>query len=242
MAETCRHAVSEGIDAVAFGDLFLEDVRAYRERQLAPTGLEPLFPLWKIPTDELAVEMIAGGLRARLSCVDTKQLPAALAGREFDLSLLRDLPAAADPCGERGEFHTCVYAGPMFRAADADHHRRSRHPPTALVSQPAQRRVELSPPHVAGPVRFHIFRVRINLLRDLDSLPARFVQVLPMSRAHAGQQRAAKRAAFFGYQNFYRVAVDAGLNLSPKRPRAPPPPRRIPVTGMPSWLKRVKLS
>ena len=93
---------------------FLPDVRAYRENQLKPTGLEPLFPLWQIPTDALAREMIAGGLRARLSCVDTKQLPAAFAGREFDAALLRDLPPEADPCGERGEFHTCVYAGPMF--------------------------------------------------------------------------------------------------------------------------------
>jgi uncharacterized protein (TIGR00290 family) len=116
MAEACRHAVDEKIDAVAFGDLFLADVRAYRERQLAPTGLEPIFPLWKIPTDALAREMIAGGLRARLSCVDTEQIPAAFAGREFDADLLHDLPASADPCGERGEFHTCVYAGPMFSA------------------------------------------------------------------------------------------------------------------------------
>jgi uncharacterized protein (TIGR00290 family) len=116
MAETCQRAIAEKIDAVAFGDLFLEDVRSYRIKQLAPTGLEPIFPLWQIPTDALAREMIAGGLRARLSCVDTKQLPAAYAGREFDLSLLRDLPAEADPCGERGEFHTCVYAGPMFSA------------------------------------------------------------------------------------------------------------------------------
>jgi uncharacterized protein (TIGR00290 family) len=116
MAEVCRRAVAERIDAVAFGDLFLEDVRAYRERQLAPTGLEPLFPLWRIPTDELARAMISAGLRARLSCVDTKQLPAAFAGREFDASLLSDLPPQADPCGERGEFHTCVYEGPMFTA------------------------------------------------------------------------------------------------------------------------------
>jgi uncharacterized protein (TIGR00290 family) len=116
MAEACRRAIDEKIDAVAFGDLFLTDVRAYRERQLAPTGLEPIFPLWDIPTDKLAREMIAGGLRARLSCVDTEQIPASLAGREFDADLLRDLPAAADPCGERGEFHTCVYAGPMFSA------------------------------------------------------------------------------------------------------------------------------
>ena len=115
MAEACNRAVAEHIDAVAFGDLFLADVRAYRETQLKPTGLEPLFPLWQIPTDALAREMIASGLRARLSCVDTKQLPGSFAGREFDASLLDDLPPETDPCGERGEFHTCVYAGPMFR-------------------------------------------------------------------------------------------------------------------------------
>lgn len=114
MAEACARAVAERVDAIAFGDLFLADVRAYRERQLAPTGLEPLFPLWEIPTDRLAREMMDGGLRARLSCVDSKQLPADFAGREFDASLLRDLPCSVDPCGERGEFHTCVYAGPMF--------------------------------------------------------------------------------------------------------------------------------
>lgn len=114
MAEACARAVAERIDAIAFGDLFLADVRAYRERQLAPTGLEPLFPLWQIPTDRLAREMMEGGLRARLACVDTKQLSADFAGREFDASLLQDLPSATDPCGERGEFHTCVYAGPMF--------------------------------------------------------------------------------------------------------------------------------
>jgi uncharacterized protein (TIGR00290 family) len=116
MSDVCQRAIAERIDAVAFGDLFLPDVRAYRERQLAPTGLEPLFPLWQIPTAALAYEMIAGGLRARLSCVDTQQLPAAFAGREFDADLLRDFPPEVDPCGERGEFHTCVYAGPMFTA------------------------------------------------------------------------------------------------------------------------------
>ena len=116
MAEACQRAIDEKIDAVAFGDLFLRDVRAYRERQLAPTGLKPIFPLWEISTDALAREMIDGGLRARLSCVDTQQLPAEFAGREFDDDLLRDLPQGADRCGERGEFHTCVYAGPMFRA------------------------------------------------------------------------------------------------------------------------------
>ena len=116
MADACNRAIDEHIDAVAFGDLFLADVRAYRETQLKPTGLEPLFPLWEIPTDKLAREMIAGGLRAKLACVDTKQLPGNFAGREFDEDLLRDLPAETDPCGERGEFHTCVYAGPMFVA------------------------------------------------------------------------------------------------------------------------------
>jgi uncharacterized protein (TIGR00290 family) len=114
MAEACARAVREKIDAVAFGDLFLADVRAYRERQLASTGLEPLFPLWEMPTDALAREMISGGLRARLACVDTRQLPAQFAGRDFDGALLAEMPASVDPCGERGEFHTCVYAGPMF--------------------------------------------------------------------------------------------------------------------------------
>ena len=99
---------------VAFGDLFLEDVRRYRERTLTGTGLTPLFPLWQTPTHQLAREMIDGGLRARLSCVDTRVLDASFAGREFDASLLADLPASVDPCGENGEFHTCVYEGPMF--------------------------------------------------------------------------------------------------------------------------------
>ena len=116
MAEACDRARRERVDAIAFGDLFLRDVRAYRERHLQATGLEPIFPLWQIPTDKLAREMIAGGLRSRISCVDTKQLPAKFAGREFDAALLNELPAETDPCGERGEFHTCVYDGPMFRA------------------------------------------------------------------------------------------------------------------------------
>jgi len=114
MAELCQRAIQEKVDAIAFGDLFLPDIRAYREKQLKPTGLEPLFPLWELPTDALAREMIAVGLRAKLTCVDTKQLPASFAGREFDEALLRDLPSGTDPCGERGEFHSCVYAGPIF--------------------------------------------------------------------------------------------------------------------------------
>jgi len=116
MREVCRRAVDEGIAGVAFGDLFLRDIRTYRETQLKPTGLEPLFPLWEQPTAALAREMIAAGLRAKLTCVDTKQLSPSFAGREFDAALLSDLPHEADPCGERGEFHTCVYAGPMFKA------------------------------------------------------------------------------------------------------------------------------
>ena len=94
MRAACDRAVSEKVDAIAFGDLFLEDVRAYREAQLQPTGLNPLFPLWQLPTTELAREMIAGGLQAKLTCVDTKQLPAEFVGRDYDLSLLRELPAA----------------------------------------------------------------------------------------------------------------------------------------------------
>jgi diphthamide synthase (EF-2-diphthine--ammonia ligase) len=105
------------VDSVAFGDLFLADIRAYRENQLRNTGLEPLFPLWEIPTDSLAQEMIDSGLRAKIVCVDTKQLPYSFAGRDYDRQLLEDLPAGIDPCGERGEFHTCVYAGPIFSAA-----------------------------------------------------------------------------------------------------------------------------
>jgi len=109
-------AVASGFTHAAFGDLFLEDVRKYREDRLSGSGLEPLFPVWGIPTRELASEMIDGGLRARLACVDTRVLDASFIGREFDRSLLADLPDGIDPCGENGEFHSCVYAGPMFRA------------------------------------------------------------------------------------------------------------------------------
>jgi uncharacterized protein (TIGR00290 family) len=115
MAAACRRAVAEGFDTIAFGDLFLRDIRAYRERQLADSGLTPIFPLWEIPTAQLARDMVAGGLCARLSCVDSKQLDPSFAGREFDQALLGDLPATVDPCGENGEFHTCVYDGPIFR-------------------------------------------------------------------------------------------------------------------------------
>lgn len=115
MGEVMRASAAEGIEAIAFGDLFLAEIRKYRERQMAGTGIEPLFPLWGIPTDKLAREMIAGGLRARLTCVDPI-LPREFAGREFDLKLLEDLPEGVDPCGENGEFHSFVYDGPMFRS------------------------------------------------------------------------------------------------------------------------------
>jgi uncharacterized protein (TIGR00290 family) len=116
MAEACTKAVAEGIEGVAFGDLFLEDVRAYRERQMKGTGLEPIFPVWGWPTRELAREMIASGLKAKLTCVDTEKIDRRFAGCEFDEALLSALPTEADPCGERGEFHSFVYAGPMLKA------------------------------------------------------------------------------------------------------------------------------
>jgi uncharacterized protein (TIGR00290 family) len=114
MAGVCADAVSQGVSAIAFGDLFLADSRAYRERQLQGTGLEPLFPLWQIPTGELAREMIAGRLRAKLVCGDPKKLAPEFAGRDFDEQLLADFPPEVDPCGENGEFHSFVYGGPMF--------------------------------------------------------------------------------------------------------------------------------
>ena len=114
MAVACARAVRDGFVGVAFGDLFLEDIRAYRVAKLAGTGLEPVFPVWGIPTDVLAAEMMAGGLRARLTCVDPRKVPAELAGREWDAALLKELPVGADPCGENGEFHSFAFAGPMF--------------------------------------------------------------------------------------------------------------------------------
>jgi uncharacterized protein (TIGR00290 family) len=116
MAKTCARAVAEGIEGVAFGDLFLEDVRAYREKQLKDSGLQPVFPVWGLPTRALAEEMIASGTRAKLTCVDTGKLDRSFAGREFDGALLSALPKDVDPCGERGEFHSFVYAGPMLDA------------------------------------------------------------------------------------------------------------------------------
>lgn len=115
MARAVEKAKTEGITVMAFGDLFLEEIRRYREERFAGSGIEPIFPIWGLPTDKLAREMVAAGLRARVTCVDPKQLSASFAGREFDAEFLADLPSTADPCGERGEFHTFAYDGPMFR-------------------------------------------------------------------------------------------------------------------------------
>jgi uncharacterized protein (TIGR00290 family) len=114
MAEAMIEARERGITRVIFGDLFLEDIRAYREEKLRGTGIEPVFPLWKIPTEKLAHDMIAGGLKAHVVCIDPKKVPIPLAGAWFDENLLAKLPPDVDPCAENGEFHTCVFGGPMF--------------------------------------------------------------------------------------------------------------------------------
>ena len=114
MRAILERAVAEGFTHAAFGDLFLEDVRAYRERQLDGTGLAPVFPLWGRDTQKLAREMIVAGLEATLTCVDPRALDRSFAGRPFDAALLDDLPPAVDPCGERGEFHSFASSGPMF--------------------------------------------------------------------------------------------------------------------------------
>jgi hypothetical protein len=113
----CAKAISDSIDGIAFGDLFLEDVLAYRLRQMKGTGLESIFPLWGLPTRALAEEMVTSGLRAKLTCVDTRKLDPEFAGRDFDLSFLSALPREVDPCGENGEFHSFVYAGPMLNSS-----------------------------------------------------------------------------------------------------------------------------
>lgn len=114
MSGACARAVAEGVEAVAFGDLFLEDVRQYRVAKLAGTGLEPLFPVWGLDTRALAREMIAAGVKTRLVCVDPRKLSKEFAGRDLDEALLRGLPVGVDPCGENGEFHSFVYGGPML--------------------------------------------------------------------------------------------------------------------------------
>ena len=116
MAEACATIKASGVHHVIFGDLFLEDIRAYRERTLAAIGMTPIFPLWGRDTRQLAREMIDSGLVAHLVCLDPKRTPASLAGRRFDATLLKEIPPDVDPCGEKGEFHTVVTQGPMFSA------------------------------------------------------------------------------------------------------------------------------
>jgi len=115
MAAALQAAKASGITHIIFGDLYLEDIRAYREEKLKGTGITPVFPIWLRPTAELAREMIAAGVEAHLAVVDLKKLPASFAGRRFEAGLLNDLPAGADPCGENGEFHSFVSAGPMLK-------------------------------------------------------------------------------------------------------------------------------
>jgi diphthamide synthase (EF-2-diphthine--ammonia ligase) len=114
MAAAMGDAKARGVTHIIFGDLYLEDVRAYREKNLAATGITPVFPLWQKPTGRLARDMIEAGVEAHLAVIDLKKLPAAFAGRRFDAGLIDALPASSDPCGENGEFHTFVSAGPML--------------------------------------------------------------------------------------------------------------------------------
>jgi uncharacterized protein (TIGR00290 family) len=116
MRAVCQRATAEGIPAVAFGDLFLQDIRDYRIKQLQGTGLEPIFPVWQIPTDQLGRDMITAGLKAKITCVDPTKVEKSFAGREYDQQLIKDLPPGVDPCGENGEFHTFVYDAPVFSA------------------------------------------------------------------------------------------------------------------------------
>ena len=114
MSAVCQRATTEGITAIAFGDLFLQDIRDYRVRQLQGSGLEPLFPVWQIPTEQLGRDMIAAGVKAKITCVDPSKLAKSFAGRDYDLRLLQVLPPEIDPCGENGEFHTFVCDAPVF--------------------------------------------------------------------------------------------------------------------------------
>jgi uncharacterized protein (TIGR00290 family) len=116
MAAAMQRARGEGVTHMIFGDLFLEDIRRYREEKLAGSGITPVFPLWGLDTRRLASQMVGAGLQALLTCVDPRQLDESFAGRQFDADLLADLPGNVDPCGENGEFHTFACRGPMFRA------------------------------------------------------------------------------------------------------------------------------
>ena len=112
--EMLRRAVAAGVQAIAFGDLFLEDVRDYRIKQLQGTGLDAMFPLWGLPTEALGLEMIAAGVKAKITCLDPGKLDEQYAGAEYDEAFVRGLPTGVDPCGEKGEFHTFVYEAPVF--------------------------------------------------------------------------------------------------------------------------------
>jgi uncharacterized protein (TIGR00290 family) len=114
MDEFVTREKESGVECFAFGDLFLEDIRAYREKSLSGSGIAPIFPIWGIDTRVLATTMLEGGLRAQITCVDPSQLAAEFSGREYDTSFLRDLPPEVDPCGENGEFHSFAFDGPMF--------------------------------------------------------------------------------------------------------------------------------
>jgi uncharacterized protein (TIGR00290 family) len=114
MRGVCQRATAHGITAIAFGDLFLREIRDYRIRQLRGSGLEPLFPIWEMPTDQLSRDLIAAGVKAKITCVDPSKLARSFAGQEYDLGLLQVLPGGIDPCGENGEFHTFVYDAPVF--------------------------------------------------------------------------------------------------------------------------------
>jgi len=116
MGNFIEQVKSQGIDCIAFGDLFLEGIRSYREESLAGTGIIPLFPLWEMPTNGLSKEMINSGLRAIITCIDPQFLPADFAGHEYDNAFLEQIPNSVDPCGENGEFHSFVYDGPMFKS------------------------------------------------------------------------------------------------------------------------------
>jgi len=115
MRQFVMESAAKGVEYMAFGDLFLGDIRKYRENQLNGTGIEPVFPLWAIPTRELAEQMLSAGLDAYVSSVDLKKLPSRIAGRKWSSSLLKEFPEGIDPCGENGEIHTVVVGGPMFR-------------------------------------------------------------------------------------------------------------------------------
>jgi uncharacterized protein (TIGR00290 family) len=117
MSAVCAKAIEAGVQAVAFGDLFLEDVRQYRVDRMRGVGLAPVFPLWKLDTRQLVHDMCAGGLRSRIVCLDPQKMPAAFAGRDLKQTLIDEFPPGIDPCGENGEFHTFVYDGPMFAHA-----------------------------------------------------------------------------------------------------------------------------